>query len=281
MKGLDNLGNTCYFNCALQCLLQTPQLSNFLILRNYSGNCNFTKEYQSLVRNVWLKGRGTLNPERILQLFRDLCAQFKTCDQHDSQEAFLCLLDILDKSLRPFNNKKDHSLIREVFYSTMVQETVYKDGKSLKYEQSPMTILYEGSSLEEAMTKHQNWSVLEGFKDDNNVVHHVATTRTMFWTTPNVLAITFRMYGNKYHVKIPELFDLKPFVHENSQKENTKYQLFASCKHHGSIHSGHYVAYTKHKEKWYIKNDGFCTESPFPETDYHYFVLYKRVNSSQ
>ena len=233
-----------------------------------------------VVRNVWLKGKGTFNPERLLGLFRAAYNQFNTTDQHDSQEAFLCLLDILDNSLRPFNGKKDLSLIREVFYSKMVQETVYKSGKSLKYEDSPMTIVFEGKSLDEALGNHQKWSVLEGFEDDKGVKHHVATTRTMFWTTPGVLAVTFRMYGNKYQVQIPQTFDLKPYVHPNASPAQTKYQLFASCKHHGSVYGGHYVAYTKHKGKWYIKNDGLCMETSFPGCDYHYFVLYKRVNSS-
>ena len=102
MKGLDNLGNTCYFNTAMQCLLQVPQLSNFLILKEYTGNCEFTNEYQKTVRNVWLnKDRSSETPEKLLHLFRQKFTQFNNTNQQDCQEAMLCILDILDKSLCP------------------------------------------------------------------------------------------------------------------------------------------------------------------------------------
>lgn len=32
VKGLTNLGNTCFFNCAIQCLAQTPEIVKMLNL---------------------------------------------------------------------------------------------------------------------------------------------------------------------------------------------------------------------------------------------------------
>ena len=270
MKGLDNLGNTCYFNCSLQCLLQVPQLSNFMILKNYRGADEFTKEYQSLVRQVWLKGSGTVSPQKLLNLFRERYSQFKTSDQHDSQEAFLCLLDILDKSLS--------DIIRVIFYSKVIQETVYRDGRSIKTETTPVTILFsrDGDTVEQSLRRHQEWSVLEGFEDDNGVKHHVATTRTLFWELPKVLVFSTRMYGEKVKINVSETLNMKPFMAKGSSPTDTDYQLFACCKHHGSAHGGHYVAYTKHKGKWYIKNDGLCTNVDLPKSDYYYMLLYKK-----
>ena len=270
MKGLDNLGNTCYFNCSLQCLLQVPQLSNYMILKNYNGEDSFVQEYQSLVRKVWLKGDGTVNPEKLLKLFRERCTQFSTDDQHDSQEAFLCLLDILDKSLS--------NIIRLIFYSKTIQETVCKSGRSIRTEVTPVTILSsnDGDTIERSLQRHQDWSVLEGFEDDNGVVHHVATTRTLFWELPKVLVFSTRMYGEKVRVKVSDTLDMKPYLAKGSPSTDTEYQLFACCKHHGSAHGGHYVAYTKHKGQWYIKNDGFCMKTTLPTEENYYLLLYKK-----
>ena len=270
MKGLDNLGNTCYFNTSLQCLLQVPQLSNFMILKNYNGSDEFVKEYQSTVRNVWLKKDGSVNPQRLLDLFRERCPQFKRDDQHDSQEAFLCLLDILDKSLS--------DVIRHIFYSKVIQETVYRSGRSIVTEVSPVTILSSknGDTIETSLKRHQDWAVLEGFTDDHGVTHHVATTRTLFWELPKILVFTTRMYGEKVRMKVSETLDMKPFLATGSPSNDTDYQLFGCCKHHGSTHGGHYVAYTKHKGQWYIKNDGLCMKTVLPKEDFYYLLLYKR-----
>lgn len=269
MKGLDNLGNTCYFNSSLQCLFQVPQLSNFMILKNYTGNDEFIKEYQSLVRKVWVSEGGSITPNKLLELFRKRWPQFNSDDQHDSQEAFLCLLDILDKSLC--------DVIKFIFYSKVIQETVHKNGRSIKTESTPVTILSSksGETLEQSLKRHQDWSVLEGFKDDNGVVHHVATTRTLFWELPKILVFTTRMYGEKVKVKVSELLNMKPFMAKGSASKNIKYELFACCKHHGSAHGGHYVAYTKHRGEWYIKNDGLCMKTSLPTEDYFYVLLYK------
>jgi len=270
MKGLDNLGNTCYFNTSLQCLLQVPQLSNFMILKNYNGADEFVKEYQTTVRKVWLNTDGSVNPQKLLDIFRERCPQFKSEEQHDSQEAFLCLLDILDKSLS--------DIIRHIFYSKIIQETVCRTGRSIVIETSPVTILssISGESVEQSISRHQDWTVLEDFIDDSGVTHHVATTRTLFWELPKVLVFTTRMYGQKVKVKVSDTLDMKPFLANGSPTTNTKYQLFGCCKHQGSAHGGHYLAYIKHKGQWYIKNDGFCMKTELPSEDFYYLLLYKK-----
>jgi len=61
MKGLPNYGNTCYFNSALQCLLQIPQLSNYMILNTFQCEQEFTIEYQKIVKTFWLTPTTSLN----------------------------------------------------------------------------------------------------------------------------------------------------------------------------------------------------------------------------
>jgi hypothetical protein len=160
----------------------------------------------------------------------------------------------------------------------MIQETVCKSGRSIKTETTPLNILYSknGETIEQSLNRHQDWSVLEGFTDDHGVTHHVATTRTLFWELPKVLVFTTRMYGEKVRVKVSENLNMRPFLAKGSPTTETDYQLFACCKHHGSVHGGHYVAYTKHKGQWYIKNDGLCMKTELPREDFFYILLYKR-----
>ena len=49
MHGFINLGNTCYFNSAIQSLLHVHEISAHIIDNKYTGECKFTKEYEKLI----------------------------------------------------------------------------------------------------------------------------------------------------------------------------------------------------------------------------------------
>ena len=86
------------------------------------------------------------------------------------------------------------------------------------------------------------------------------------------------MYNEKIKTKLNENIDLKPFVHPDANVVNTNYQLFSTCTHMGSNRGGHYIAYTKHKGNWYLKDDISCNKiDSINLLDFHYIIMYKRV----
>ena len=60
---------------------------------------------------------------------------------------------------------------------------------------------------------------------------------------------------NKISVKFEEIIDLKDYCDKDLYKENTKYRLFGTINHFGSINSGHYYSYIRIGEDWYKFND--------------------------
>jgi uncharacterized UBP type Zn finger protein len=181
MRGFSNIGNTCYFNTALQCLLHIPILSNYLIRNPYKGDCEFTQIYNELTHIYWTKGEEMINVETILKAFQKKFPRFKSDQQNDVQEAILCIIDILEREIPE---------IKKWFYGKKTQETIWSGGKSTNEEDfSVHLVTSDSTDMEEMLKKSVDWDVIQNFEDTEGKVHHVATTRKLFSKLPQILMI--------------------------------------------------------------------------------------------
>ena len=254
MRGFLNLGNTCYFNTAIQCLLYIPVLSNYFLQKGYYGDCEFTQLYSKLVHFYWdEKTKGPLNIKPLLQKFCEHFPRFKNTDPHDVQEAILCIIDILERSC---------PVIKEWFYGKKIQETIWPGGKSTNEEDFSIHIVRSnGHNLENMLKESANWNTIENFEDTEGKVYNVATTRMLFSKLPQVFMISF---DRKSHINVIERITVGD--HE--------YNLIASAVHMGFQCDGHYVSFVKHADKWYYINDDFADEANLPISGGHYVLVY-------
>ncbi|XVE75847.1 hypothetical protein DITRI_Ditri12bG0124200 [Diplodiscus trichospermus] len=121
LKGLQNLGNTCFMNSAIQCLVHTPQLVDYF-LGDYQKDINrenplgmngeLALAFGELLRKLWAPGAMRVAPRMFKFKLAKFAPQFSGYNQHDSQELLAFLLDGLHEDLnrvkcKPYIEVKD------------------------------------------------------------------------------------------------------------------------------------------------------------------------------
>jgi ubiquitin C-terminal hydrolase len=258
MRGLANLGNTCYFNTAIQCLAHVPPLSKHLFLNDYTGECAVTREYQRIARQLFLvSGTGPVDPSGLLSEFRTKFSEFANTGQHDAQEVIVCLIDLFEKSL-------GKQLIQDIFNGEETQETVYPGGKS--EVRHPFTTLIldvnSNSKLESILADRMKHAGISDYVDDTGRRHRVAAVGRSVTKWPRVIGFTFAMYNSKFQIEIPETFEGR--------------YLFAVVLHAGITWGGHYALAVKRYGKWYIKDDESVTELNEPPLKGPFYMAWYR-----
>ncbi len=253
MKGFENIGNTCYFNTALQCLLHIPVMSNHFIRNPYTGMCTFTRAYSDFIRVYWTRGQETVDVKPLLTAFQKEFPRFKTNEQHDVQEAVMCIIDIIERA---------EPVVKEWFYGKKIQETIWPGGKSSNEEDFSIHLITpEGGDMGKMLAKSTDWNTLENFEDTQGKVHNVATTRMVFSKLSQILMISF---DRKSHIKVIETIHIG----------GVEYDLIASAVHVGNQNDGHYISFVKRKNKWFLLNDENIKEHELPNEAGHYFMVY-------
>ncbi|KAG0182754.1 CSN-associated deubiquitinating enzyme Ubp12 [Apophysomyces sp. BC1021] len=107
--GLNNLGNTCFMNSALQCLSNTPQLTQWILAGNYKNDLNrdnplgmkgeVAEAYGTLIEKLWSASTGSIAPRDFKYTIGRFSPAFMGYQQHDSQELLSFLLDGLHEDL--------------------------------------------------------------------------------------------------------------------------------------------------------------------------------------
>ncbi|PON98373.1 Ubiquitinyl hydrolase [Trema orientale] len=119
--GLQNLGNTCFMNSAIQCLVHSPELVDFF-LGDYCKELNHENPlgmkgdlalaFGELLRKLWAPGARPFAPRMFKLKIAKFASQFSGYNQHDSQEFLSFLLDGLHEDLnrvkcKPCTEAKD------------------------------------------------------------------------------------------------------------------------------------------------------------------------------
>ena len=151
MKGLDNIGATCWLNALVQCLR---------VSRNWTEEAprgdTFTYEFLRLVRG---------ETDDTTLFLKEMPHEPFGNNPSDSQEALLHILDHLERSI----HLKD-------FTGKMMQTVIFPGGRS--ETTNPFTVWFKHQEKDDSMS---------GYEDSNGKVHNVAVIQRKIVDVPEIL----------------------------------------------------------------------------------------------
>ena len=310
MKGLCNIGQTCYLNAALQCLVHCPNLANYM-LSGLPENDACTKKkgahavamaFVDFVREYWAHAGPGPSTEAIHASLARSTRNFKLGSCHDAHEALCALLDKVHDGLgrlRPGEHavrvlpsvcSKDWadslkggacSVVSEVFRGQVRVDVRAGEYTSTTHDHFTCLSLGVGAhaSLTQCLHQHFGPEEVDDFVVDGQKA--TATVHKRATYLPRILVIHLKRFDGKGKVDrfvgYPSELDMGEYSVPGIDHH---YQLFGVCLHRGDLDDGHYTACCEVKGVWHYMDDETATAisniNDIIQRD-AYLLLYKRL----
>lgn len=279
--GLSNLGNTCFLNSVLQCLIYTAPLSNSLLsdgqdharqCRMSGGFCLYC-EMHRLAHKCLSPGVGrVVTPSQIVSRLRSIGKQFRMGRQEDAHEFLRLVIDALQKAC--LGGREERDVPAEQRTSTLIHRIF---GGRLESLVTCLSCKHESRTVEafldlslEVRQAASIWAALDQFTAVERLSQATAnryrceacgqlvaaTKQFRLLDLPNILTIhlkRFQMTPYGEPSKVGREVSFTPVLRHS----NCLYDLYAVLVHEGqTCHSGHYHCFVRASNgSWYSMND--------------------------
>ena len=273
LVGLNNLGNTCYLNSALQIIVNCTVLTKVILSQSFKSEAlNTYKKF--LIEYKTCKEGNSISPIDIKNLVGTKDKKFLNFQQHDSHEFLINLMELLEDELKKEYQETKSSILgikledlMSNIFDTTVSSIIYSEETEEKSKnrigEKILSLPIPNSrnvSLDDCLDLYTKIEKLTGdsqwhSEKENRKVD--AYKRLYLKSLPKYLLIqlkrfTFFSSSNKNNndVIVPTELKIK----------NHKYELRGIIFHMGGAGGGHYISIIKLNDKWYACNDNSVSE---------------------
>ncbi|XP_065749709.1 ubiquitin carboxyl-terminal hydrolase 42 [Phocoena phocoena] len=283
--GLQNLGNTCFANAALQCLTYTPPLANYMLSHEHSKTCHaegfcMMCTMQAHITQVLNHPGDVIKPMFVINEMRRIARHFRFGSQEDAHEFLQHTVDAMQKACLNGSNKLDRhtqatTLVCQIFGGYLRSRVKCLNCKGVSDTFDPyLDITLEikaAQSVNKALEQFVKPEQLDGensYKCSKCKNMVPASKRFTIHRSSNVLTLSLKRFANftggkiAKDVKYPEYLDIRPYMSQPNG-EPIIYDLYAVLVHTGfNCHAGHYFCYIKaSNDLWYQMNDSIVSIS--------------------
>ena len=302
MKGLRNLGDTCYANVVIQCLLHVPQITNYFLFVPFRDDMNkkrqnasaLCEQFASLVHTYW-STPDEVDPAPLLSAVAKCFRSFNVHAQHDAHDFFYKMVQTLHEAqskTKEFNavamdhvnvdawrrqNDKNYSFFTEVFQFQIERSFICDGTVDVQYEHCwDLSLLIDTvSSVPAAIAKYLEDDEIQGYK--RGQVTQPAKCVRKFTYTPIILVIHLARFNN-HNRKTDKFID---YAIDLALDGSASYKLFGVIMHHSDDTThGHYTCMCEVRGHWYKMNDDAVSRIEDINTIIQrdaYILFYKRV----
>jgi len=257
-----NLGNTCYLNSVLQCIVYNPALKNL----DASGNTIIT-ELNKITNLV----DTTQNSENLAVLYnlQNLVKllPFKRYEQQDAHECIMILLD----AILPFIKQEYYGQTQTNIHCQKCKTVtnIYEDFNCIN-----LTVSTEPSNLTDMLLKYFEKETITNYCEKCESLNNYEKKVSLNRLAKNLIIVLKRytFTGSKLLTNIEIDTVLK--IRENESGEVKKYTLVSTINHFGNLYNGHYTNFVFMNDKWMYIDDHLVQLGDF-NSENVYILFYK------